>query len=219
MAACGEAMHASPQAAAVPAPLAAYTDRMEFIEAVDLGSLFALGNFQQHTPRLVPVFKAVAQAGSLWALGAVAVLAFIGLTLGGRWRTSLLVFIAFLTTAIISQTVQPLVNRPRPDVTQVVSGRPSGQGFPNGEAAASSALLVLVLLTLVPSLRSRVLQAIVIVGGVVLVLAIGFSQMYLAWAYLSDVVGGWALGLSLALLFRWLDLRWNRPEPRAPAPA
>jgi len=43
------------------------------------------------------------------------------------------------------------------------------------------------------------------------VLAIGFSQMYLGWNYLSDVVGGWALGLSLALLFRWFDLRWNQP--------
>jgi undecaprenyl-diphosphatase len=194
---------------------------MEYIEALDLGAAFGIANFQQHTLWLVPIFRVAAYAGSLWVLAVVAILAFVGLSLLGRWRAGLLIVIAFLTSAVVAQTVQPLVGRFQPDVKERVLDRPQSDGkdrlpdltygFPNGPAAASSATYVMVLLSLVPLLRSRVLQIALGLGIVVLVLAIGFSQMYLAWGYLSDVVGGWALGLSLALFCRWLDLRWSRP--------
>jgi undecaprenyl-diphosphatase len=185
---------------------------MEYIEALDLGTAFAIANFQQHTLWLIPAFRVVAYVGSLWVLAVVAVLAFIGLGLLGRWRAGLLIVIAFLASAVVSQIVQPVVNRPRPDLIQVIGGRPGSAGFPNGEAAGSSATFVLILVSLVPLLRGRVLQTVVSVAVVGLVLAIGFSQMYLVWGYLSDVVGGWALGLSVALFCRWLDLRWSRPS-------
>src|SRR5205085_4084442 len=109
----------------------------------DLGTSFAIANFQQHTPWLVPIFKGVAYAGSLWVLAVVAILAFVGLSLLGRWRAGLLVVIAFLTSVVVAQIVQPVVNRPRPDVVQVIAGRPGSAGFPNGEAAGSSATFVL----------------------------------------------------------------------------
>jgi len=60
---------------------------------------------------------------------------------------ALLIVIAFLTSAVVSQTVQPFVGRPRPDVKEVIAGRPYSPGFPNGEAAGSSATFVLILLS------------------------------------------------------------------------
>jgi undecaprenyl-diphosphatase len=195
---------------------------MEYIEALDLGTAFAIANFQQHTPWLVPFFRVVAYAGSMWVLAVVAVLAFLGLSLLSRWRAGLLIVIAFLTSAVVAQTVQPLVGRFQPDVKERVDDRPQpdgrdrlpdlSYGFPNGPTAASSATYAILLLSLVPLLRGRILQVVLGLGIVVLVLAVGFSQMYLAWGYLSDVVGGWALGLSLALFCRWLDLRWSLPS-------
>jgi membrane-associated phospholipid phosphatase len=194
---------------------------MEYIEALDLGSLFTINKFQQQTPWLVPVFRVVAYAGSMWVLAAVAVLALVGLSLLGRWPAGLLILIAFLASAVVTHTMQPLVGRFQPDVKERILDRPQPDGkerlpdltygFPNGAAATSSATYAMLLLSLLPLLRSRVLQTVGSVGIVALVLAIGFSQMYLAWGYLSDVVGGWALGLSLALFCRWLDLRWSRP--------
>jgi undecaprenyl-diphosphatase len=122
----------------------------------------------------------------------------------------LLCIIIFLTSDVLCQAVQPLVGRLRPDVAKAVPGRPDAPGYPNDEAANSVATYALIALSLGAVLRSRWWQGVVSVGTVVLIVAIGFSQMYLGWSYLSDVVGGWALGLSLALLFRWLDLRWNQ---------
>ncbi len=188
---------------------------MLFIEALDLGSIYSLTDMQR--PWLNPVLLAVSYAGSAWVLGPVAVLAFLGLTLLGWWRTALLCIIIFLTSDVLCQAVQPLVGRPRPDVVNVVRGRPSGFGFPSDAATTSMATYALIALSLAAVLKSRLWQSVVGVGAIVLVLAIGFSQMYLGWSYLSDVVGGWALGLSLALLFRWFDLRWHQLEIKKPA--
>jgi undecaprenyl-diphosphatase len=182
---------------------------MLFIEALDLGSIFSLTGLQR--PWLNPVLLAVSYAGSPWVLVPVAVLAFLVLTRLGRWRTGLLCVILFLTSDVLCQAVQPLVGRPRPDVANVVPGpgRPKGPGFPSDQATTSVATYVFAALSLADVLRRRVGQSVILVVAVALVLGIGFSQMYLGWCYLSDVVGGWALGLSLALLFRWLDLRWQ----------
>ncbi len=188
---------------------------MEFIEALDLGSLFGIGNLQQ--PWLTPLLWLVALAGSQWVLAAVALVAGAGFGFCGRWRTGLLVVLVCLATTLLCQAAQPLVGRPRPDVAWVAAGRPPGFGFPNDAATVSVATYGLILLSGLPWLKSRVWKTIVSLAVVALVLGIGFSQMYLAWGYLSDVVGGWALGLSMLLFFRWLDLNgwWNQPRDRA----
>jgi undecaprenyl-diphosphatase len=187
---------------------------MESIEALDLGSIFAIGSFQQKTPWLIPVFEGLALVGSFFGMALVAGLATLGFVLFRRLLRGGVVLLVFLVCAVACQTVQPLIGRPRPDISTVVPGRPYGHGFPNGEAAVSAATFALLLLMLLRLLKSRVLQGLLSSTVVALVLAIGFSQMYLAWGYLSDVIGGWALGLSLALFLRWFDLRWNRPEKR-----
>jgi hypothetical protein len=74
---------------------------MEFIESLDLGSIFGIGHIQKQTPWLVPIVQAVAYVGSFCVLGAVAVLAFVGLGALGRWPTGLLVVVVFLTSSAI----------------------------------------------------------------------------------------------------------------------
>jgi undecaprenyl-diphosphatase len=180
---------------------------MLFIEALDLGSIFTLTGMQR--PWLNPLLLVLSYAGSPWVLGPVAVVVFLALTWLGHWRTGLLCVILFLTSDVACQAVQPLVGRPRPDVKNVYPGQPKGPGFPSDAATTSIATYALVALSLADVLKRRVWQMVIGVAAVALVLAIGFSQMYMGWSYLSDVVGGWALGLSLALLFRWLDLRWK----------
>jgi undecaprenyl-diphosphatase len=181
---------------------------MEFIQGLDLGSIYSITALQR--PELNPVLLAVSYAGSPWVLALVAILAFLGFTLAARWRTGLLILAVFVVSYVACIAVQPLVGRPRPELSNVVPGRPSGPGFPSDEATASVATYALIALALLPLLRSRLWQCVISVGTLVLVLEIGFSQMYLGWNYLSDVIGGWALGLSLALLF----LRWNQRESR-----
>jgi undecaprenyl-diphosphatase len=72
----------------------------------------------------------------------------------------------------------------------------SGKSFPSGHAAYST-IYVWLALTLVVRLRPGLTYATAIVlTGIALTAAIGLTRVYLGVHYLSDVSGGWALGVS-----------------------
>jgi membrane-associated phospholipid phosphatase len=181
---------------------------MQFIEALDLGSLFFMPNL--HHPWLNAIMTTGTHAGDTWVLAVVVLLAFLGFAVWQRrFSTGLLIFVALLSSWSSFHVAKWWVGRARPDVAWAFPGKPTDPGFPSGHATASSAVYGLIALSLIPLLKRRVLQSAVAVGTVILVVAIGFSRMFLGWHYLSDIVGGWALGMSLALLLRWVDLRWG----------
>jgi undecaprenyl-diphosphatase len=80
--------------------------------------------------------------------------------------------------------------------------------FPSGHSMLSAAIyltLAMVATAVIPRWRVR---AYVITSSLVLVGLIGVSRMYLGVHYLTDVVSGWALGLTWALICRWVEFRW-----------
>ncbi len=103
-----------------------------------------------------------------------------------------------------------LVHRPRPAV-EVSPARRPGQtpvatSFPSGHAAAAAAFATGVGLEM-PALAAPV--------GV-LAAAVGIARVVNGVHYPSDIIGGWAVGISVAMLtLRWWPLR--RSEPAAAA--
>jgi membrane-associated phospholipid phosphatase len=181
---------------------------MQFIEALDLGSLFFMPHL--HHPWLNAIMLTGTRGGDTWVLAVVVLLAFVGFAAWQRqFSSGLLIFVALLSSWSAYHLAKSYVGRPRPDVAWAFPGKPTDPSFPSGHATASSAVYGLIALSLIPLLKRRVLKSAVAIAATVLVVAIGFSRMYLGWHYLSDLVGGWALGTSLALLLRWVDLRWG----------
>lgn len=80
-----------------------------------------------------------------------------------------------------------LVERPRPESRFY---EPNGHSFPSGHSAYATAWLAAAWLT-----GRRAL----IVSAAVLVLAVGASRLYLHVHYLTDVLGGFALGAAVFL--------------------
>jgi len=90
------------------------------------------------------------------------------------------------------------VHRVRPDVFQYY--RVSSYSFPSGHATISVALYGFLTYIFWDQVETKGKKKLCIYTGLLLVLSIGFSRLYLEVHFLSDILAGWSLG------FLWLIL-------------
>jgi membrane protein DedA with SNARE-associated domain/membrane-associated phospholipid phosphatase len=142
---------------------------------------------------LTDAAKVVTVLGSPAFTLAVAIVAGALLALRRRW-VELTVLVAALVICHIGVPVlKDVVARPRPDGGLVDA---SGFGYPSGHATYA---VLYSWLALVVTLRLRpgwAYGSALVAGGIALTAVIGLSRVYLGVHYLSDVSGGWALGVS-----------------------
>jgi membrane-associated phospholipid phosphatase len=142
------------------------------------------------------------------------------------WVKGLRRLVAFLLSttiggSIVNTIVKQAVNRPRPTFRDPGAITfETGKSFPSGHSMSSTiayGALVLIFLPLIPK-RWRVPA---LIGTVLLVLLIGIARLGLGVHYLSDVLGGYVLGLawliaSTAAFSIWRVERGGSPvEPLA----
>ena len=134
-----------------------------------------------------------------------------------RWRKeSLLIAATIVAGFVLMGVIKEVVARPRPsaDLVQVLLEAP-GYSFPSGTAMGGVVVLgtLMVMLTILmkPGMARGLMQ-----GAVVLVLlAIGFSRVYLGAHWLGDVIGGYAFGAALVTGAVWLWWTWIRMRDQA----
>lgn len=108
--------------------------------------------------------------------------------------------------ALLNSVVKLSVARPRPVVDHVVATA-FGKSFPSGHAMSSTVVYGALLVALLPMVRRR-RRPLVVSVAVAVVLLVGTSRLLLGVHFLSDVVGGYVLGLawlvgSVALFEAW----------------
>jgi undecaprenyl-diphosphatase len=150
-------------------------------------------------------------------LGGAGLLLAVGLAVGlgfrlarGRWQPLLLLLGAYAGAQVLAFGVDALVKRPRPPRLLVAA---NGFAFPSREATAAAALYgMLVALSAIAT--SRWSLRVAAATGVMLALALlGLGQVYLGANWLSDVLGGYALGgLWLFLLLTVVHTLVGRRE-------
>ncbi len=136
--------------------------------------------------------------GSPWFLGVLGILVVTGL-LRRRHRRGAFAFIgSVLTVWAIVLVVRQLVGRPRPD--EAGAAGIMTFGFPSATAALSCLIFGLLGLVLASDFRRPRQHVVANCLAVLPILAIGASQMYLGYNFLTDVLAGWAAGTLLVLL-------------------
>lgn len=128
------------------------------------------------------------------------------------WRRRFVSFWAWVVAAILSPilvdiVLKPLIGRARP-LEYVWTA--NGMSFPSGHAAAAATNAVLVVLLLVPARHRRA----GVVAGSIWVVAMALARTLLGAHWLSDVVGGILLGLSVtcAVVAAAFSMRARRNE-------
>ncbi|THD54268.1 phosphatase PAP2 family protein [Phenylobacterium sp.] len=115
-----------------------------------------------------------------------------------RWHAAIL-GATVVAADVVSELLKSFYGRPRPELVPHGSYVYSSS-FPSGHSTLSAAMY-LTLAMLISSLEpNRGTKSMVFVLAVVLVLAIGFSRVYLGVHWPSDVLAGWCLGAAFALL-------------------
>jgi undecaprenyl-diphosphatase len=110
---------------------------------------------------------------------------------------------AWLVTAVV--LIGPLTGllkiyfgRVRPDFAEG-GARLESLSYPSGHSSGIATLVTVALIMAWPLLAGRARHW-ALAAGVLLVLLVGLTRMWLGVHFLSDVVGGWALGIGWSLL-------------------
>jgi len=144
---------------------------------------------------LTDILRVVTWLGSLAVVIPVAVLAGIFFVVRGhRWWPVALLAVTIAGAVGLYHLVKYLVGRPRPPPA-IWIGHFSGASFPSGHAVQSVACYATLALIVAAGRPPRVKIAVGSVAALV-VLVVGFSRIYLAAHWLTDVLGGYALGVA-----------------------
>jgi len=168
------------------------------LESADHGAAARLNSLVADHAVVVGIVKAVTWLGSTGVLWTLTGAAAIVLALRRRWRLTAYLLLTGAGALVLDPVLKALVGRLRPVVAHPIAYG-NGNSFPSGHALDSIVCYGALLLVFLPAARGRwrrVLTAVI----VTLIAVIGISRLLLGVHYLSDVLGGWALGVA------WLGL-------------
>jgi membrane-associated phospholipid phosphatase len=121
----------------------------------------------------------------------------VWLVVRGAWWTAGWVLTAIVLVGPLTSLLKEVVGRVRPDFPEG-GARLDSLSYPSGHSSGVATLVTVALVLAWPVLAARA-RRVCLALGVALVVLVGLTRTWLGVHFLSDVVGGWALGLGWAL--------------------
>jgi undecaprenyl-diphosphatase len=199
-------------ARAVPAAVAASTVSLVLVALLGAGVRTDLGAQQRLDAELsealyagddratsMDVLLEVLTAPGSWWFRALVFLPVLVLLLRRRlWWTSAWMASAVVLVGPLTTLLKEYFGRVRPDFTEG-GARLDSLSYPSGHSSGIATLTAVALILAWPLMATRARRWALAVG-VLLVLLVGLTRIWLGVHYFSDVVGGWALGVGWSLL-------------------
>ncbi len=175
------------------------------------------------TPAGDAVWTAISALGSPLAIGLLTVAVALWLGTQRHWSDLAAWLAGVVGGSVLNHALKLLVRRPRPDVVAAVAV--TGFSFPSGHAVESLICYGLLAHLLALRTRRRGLRVAEVGVATGVIVAIGFSRLYLGVHYFSDVVGGYAAGVlwlsacisGVEVASRWRPETGPRPSRAAPS--
>jgi undecaprenyl-diphosphatase len=129
----------------------------------------------------------------------IVLVATVFFALAGHWRYASLMVACSVGCGVIMSLLKGLFERARPTVVTHIDP-PGGLSFPSGHSSISAALYLTLAVLIARTLQQRKLRIYVVCVGVMMMVLVGFTRVYLGVHYPTDVLAGWTLGLTWALI-------------------
>lgn len=166
-------------------------------------------------PWLTDMLRDVTALGGTTIITLATIMAATALLYRHHWRRALVLILVVVLANASDDLLKVIYNRSRPDF-ELVGIYWRSQSFPSGHSTASAALW-LTLATLAASFEPRIDAKIFwFFMAVAMILAVGFSRVYLGVHWPTDVAAGWMLGALWALI-GWAAWRSLPPTRRGKA--
>ncbi|HTJ32605.1 MAG TPA: phosphatase PAP2 family protein [Dactylosporangium sp.] len=164
------------------------------MESLDRGVADELNAVVAPRRFLVVLMGGISRLGSFGVLAWLVGIGAMIVLLRRRYRLAGFLLATALGGLVLDPALKLAVGRLRPVVEQPVA-HGGGNSFPSGHALNSFVCYAALLLVFLPALRPAWRRPALISAGA-LVALIGFSRLALGVHFLSDVIGGWSLGVA-----------------------
>lgn len=165
-------------------------------------------------PAWVRTLNAVTNAGGPTTFRVLVGLLAVGLWIRGARRLALWAVATMAAGAALDTVLKSVVGRARPHLPNPVASAPGGS-FPSGHALTATLGCGVIILVLLPVLRTRG-RVVAWTIGVLVVGAVSYSRVALGVHWTTDVVGGWILGIGLLAATTSAFGTWRREHGLRP---
>lgn len=143
---------------------------------------------------LTPFVKVITHLGGVLFTIIIGIMIFI-------FGKNIRYFVTFdiVGVTILNQVVKHIMRRDRPDVLRLVNE--SGYSFPSGHSMVSMALYGIIIFLIYKNVKNKYLKITFITLLSLLIVLIGLSRVYVGVHYVSDVLGGFILGLVYLIIY------------------
>ncbi len=163
---------------------------------------------------------AIEAVRDLTSLGSVLVVFLFAAVVCGYWtftgnhRAAVLLLGSTVGALLLNDLLKRVFDRARPDAI-LQSARVFSSGFPSGHAALSCATYLSAAILIASTTAAHRARIFLLWSAALIVVAIGFSRIYLGLHYPTDVLAGWCVGGAWVLCWYWIfeTLRPNNPGP------
>jgi undecaprenyl-diphosphatase len=125
------------------------------------------------------------------------------------WQELTMILVGFFGVSMIFYVISHIINRPRPD-TQIwiIVNIP---GFPSGHGASVVVFYGLLAYFMLPKVKSALAKFTIIASALAVMIFVGFSRVFTAGHYMTDMLAGYALGIIwVGLAYTLIELYFQR---------
>lgn len=174
------------------------------LKVIDMASLEWFTKYFGHPPRIYEgdilnlYMTFCATVGDVSAVLKLTAILVIGLFIFKNKSQAVWVLLLMATGTWINYLIKQTVERQRPYSHLAID---SGWSFPSGHSNASTLLFLVIIITVIPVIKTKAIRIIITIIASILWISILFCRLYFHAHYFTDVIGGGTLAVIWVLLF------------------